>query len=127
MSGRTKVPTTAPLLVVSDLQRALDFYQQKLGFVEPAVHGEPPCFAMLNRDGFDLMLTLAETPDGVRPNGPKGIWDVAVRVADIANEIAALTAAGVKIDQGPRDTFYEMREIEVVDPDGYRWCFGQDL
>jgi uncharacterized glyoxalase superfamily protein PhnB len=48
-------------------------------------------------------------------------------VADIANEIAALTAAGVKIDQGPRDTFYEMREIEVVDPDGYRWCFGQDL
>ena len=36
-------------------------------------------------------------------------------------------AAGVKIDQGPRDTFYNMREIEVVDPDGYRWCFGQDL
>jgi catechol 2,3-dioxygenase-like lactoylglutathione lyase family enzyme len=121
------VLATVPLLMVSDLQRSLEFYEKKMGFVEPAVHGEPPCFAMLNRNGFDLMLSLAETPDSVRPNGPKGIWDVAVRVADIANEMAALTAAGVKIDQGPRDTFYQMREIEVVDPDGYRWCFGQDV
>jgi uncharacterized glyoxalase superfamily protein PhnB len=52
---------------------------------------------------------------------------VAVRVGDIANEMAALSAAGVRIDRRPRETFYEMREIEVVDPDGYRWCFGQDL
>ena len=63
----------------------------------------------------------------MRPNGPKGIWGVAVRVGDIANEMAALSAAGVRIDRRPRETFYEMREIEVVDPDGYRWCFGQDL
>lgn len=91
------------------------------------MHGESPCFAMLNRDRFDLMPRLAETPDSVRPNGLKGTWDVAVRVAGIANERAALTAAGVKIDQGPWETFYEIREIEVVDPDGHRWCFGQHI
>ena len=97
------------------------------GIVEPAVHGESPCFAMLNRDRFDLMPRLAETPDSVRPNGLKGTWDVAVRVAGIANERAALTAVGVKIDKGPPETFYEIREIEVVDPDGHRWCFGQHI
>ena len=127
MSERTKVLATAPLLLVSDLQRSLHFYQQKLGFEGPAVHEEPLCFAMLNRNGFDLTLTLAEDGSGVRPNGPTGSWDVYVGVADVGAEIVELTAAGVKIDGGPTDTFYEMREVKVVDPDEHRWCFGQDL
>ena len=50
-----------------------------------------------------------------------------VRVEDVAAEEAALRAPGVEIVKGPDDTFYEMREIEILDPDGYRWCFGQDL
>jgi catechol 2,3-dioxygenase-like lactoylglutathione lyase family enzyme len=116
-----------PLLVVSDLQRSVDFYCQKLGFVEPALHGEPPCFAMMNRDGFDLMLSLAEDPTQVHPHGRNGVWDVYVSVSDVAVEAAALEAAGVGLDKGPTDAFYSMREIEILDPDGYRLCLAQDL
>jgi len=58
MSTRSRVLATTPLLIVSDLQRSVDFYAEKLGFVEPAVLGDPPSLAMLNRDGFDLMLAL---------------------------------------------------------------------
>jgi catechol 2,3-dioxygenase-like lactoylglutathione lyase family enzyme len=123
---RPSVRAVTPLFVVADLQRSLDFYCQKLGFVEPAVHGDPPCFAMINRDGFDLMLSLAESASHVRPNGPNRTWDVYISIADVAAEIAALEAAGVRIDQGPRDTFYDMREIEVLDPDGHRICLAQD-
>jgi catechol 2,3-dioxygenase-like lactoylglutathione lyase family enzyme len=112
---------------VSDLQRSVDFYAEKLGFVEPAIHGEPPCFAMMNRDGFDLMLALEEAPGSVHPNGPGGTWDVYMRVLDVAAEIEALRAAGVRLDKGLVDTFYEMREIEILDPDGHRWCLGQDI
>ena len=50
MSSRPRVLSTTPLLVVADLQRSLGFYCQKLGFGEPSVWGEPPCFAMLHRD-----------------------------------------------------------------------------
>lgn len=124
---RTRLRATTPLLVVANLQRSIDFYANKLGFVDPSVHGEPPCFAMLNRDGFDLMLSLAESPDLVRPNGPSGVWDIYLSVADIADEIAALAAAGITIDKGPTDMFYQMREIEVIDPDGYRLCLAQDI
>lgn len=121
---RPRLNALTPLLVVSDLQRALDFYVQKLAFAEPSVWGEPPCFAMLNRDGFELMLSSDAEPARVRPNG---VWDLYLRVGDIAAELAALRAAGVTIDKGPTDTFYEMREIEIVDPDGHRICVAQDV
>jgi catechol 2,3-dioxygenase-like lactoylglutathione lyase family enzyme len=123
---RPRAIATNPLLIVSDLQRSLDFYTQKLGFVEPAVWGDPPCFAMMNRDGFDLMLS-SEHAEHVHPNGPLEIWDVCLRVADLAGEIEALKAAGVAIVRGPEDKFYDIREIEILDPDGYRWCIGQDI
>jgi len=112
---------------VSDLQRSIDFYCNKLGFIEPNVWGEPPCFAMMNRDGFDLMLSLAEEPSHVRPNGPVGVWDIFLSITDVTAEMAALEASGVPIAKGPTDTFYGMREIEVLDPDGYRLCLAQNL
>ena len=62
-----------------------------------------------------------------RPNGPSGVWDMYVRVDDVAAELWALAAAGVAIDKGPTDLFYQMREIEVLDPDGHRICFAQDI
>jgi catechol 2,3-dioxygenase-like lactoylglutathione lyase family enzyme len=127
MTTRPRLRAVTPLLVVSDLKRSVDFYCKMLGFVDPNVHGDPPCFAMMNRDGFDLMLSLGEKPEHVRPHGPHGTWEFYVSVADVAAEIAALESAGTRVDKGPTDTFYGMREIEVVDPDGHRICFGQDV
>jgi predicted enzyme related to lactoylglutathione lyase len=82
---------------------------------------------MLHRDGFELMLSLAEKPGQVKPHGPHGVWDVYLRVADVATEAEALRAAGGALDKGPTDMFYEMREIECLDPDGHRICLAQDL
>lgn len=124
---RPKVRSTTLLFVVADLQRSLAFYCDKLGFQEPAVWGDPPCFAMINRDLFDLMLSLAESPAHIRPNGPHHIWDVYISVTDLAAEMAALQAAGVPLDRGPTKTEYGMHEIEVVDPDGYRVCLAENL
>lgn len=124
--ARARVIATSPLLIVADLPRSLAFYA-KLGFDEPNVYGDPPCFAMLARDGFELMLSVGEGACAPRPNGPSGVWDVYIRVDDIAAELQALTAAGVAIDKGPTDAFYRMREVEVLDPDGHRLCIAQDI
>lgn len=100
---RPPIRALTPLLLVSDLERSIDFYCRCLGFVEPNVHGDPACFGMIHRDGFDLMPSVAEGPDGVRPLGRDGTWDVHVRVSDVhvrvsdlAAEIAASRAAGVR-------------------------------
>jgi catechol 2,3-dioxygenase-like lactoylglutathione lyase family enzyme len=124
---RPKLLGVTTLFIVSDLQRSIDFYCQKLGFVEPAVWGEPPCFAMMNRDLFDLMLSLAEKPGQIQPNGAQGIWDLHIKVTDLAAEMKALRDAGVAVKHRPEKTVYDMIEAEVVDPDGYLICFGQDV
>jgi predicted enzyme related to lactoylglutathione lyase len=125
--SRPRLITTSPLLVVNDLGRSIDFYA-KLGFTCPGTWGEPPCFAMIHRDDLELMLSLSETSCvPPTPNGPQGQWDLYFRLADVDAEADELRAAGIAIDKGPTDTVYEMREIEVVDPDGYRICLAHDL
>ena len=125
-ANHSKIYTTTPLFVVADMQRSLDFYS-KLGFTERSLWGEPTCFAMVRRGGFEIMLSLAESPDGVCPNGNSGIWDMYIRLADVAAEIAALAEAEVPLARGPEDAFYQMREIDILDPDGYRICLAQDV
>jgi catechol 2,3-dioxygenase-like lactoylglutathione lyase family enzyme len=127
MADRARVRSTTPLLIVKDLQRSVDFYCGKLGFGDPSMWGEPPCFAMMNRDGFDLMLSVAEKPEHVAPHGAHGVWDMYIAISDIASEIETLKANNVAIAKGPTDTFYNMREIEVRDPDGHLVCFAQDI
>ena len=122
---RGKVLATTPVFIVRDLARSIAFYCEKLGFVEPATWGEPPSFGMLNRDGFDLMLSCPEHETQLHAVRPQ--WDMHIRVDDVAAEKAALEAAGVPIVRGPEQTFYDMIEIEVLDPDGHRICFGQDI
>jgi catechol 2,3-dioxygenase-like lactoylglutathione lyase family enzyme len=118
--SRSPLLAATTVLVVSDLARSLEFYG-RLGFVEPAMFGEPPVFAMANREGYDLMLKLG------RAQPPDDAWAMHLRIADIAAEEDALRAAGVAIARGPATTAYAMYELEVVDPDGYRICFGQDV
>ncbi|MEO8133922.1 MAG: VOC family protein [Betaproteobacteria bacterium] len=127
MSAHSRVNAITTLFVVSNLQQSVSFYCDRLGFTDPSIWGEPPCFAMINRDGFDLMLSLVEKPGQVQPNGPAGVWDLYIKVADLEAEAAALRAAGVVLVREPADTVYGMREMECLDPDGHRICFGQEL
>lgn len=126
-TARPRLVASSTCLVVSDLARSVAFYCDKLGFAEPAMWGDPPTFAMANRDGFDIMLTAAATDDQIRPHGPEGIWDLYLRVEDVRVEVEALRAAGVAIDSDLTETEYDMLEIEILDPDGYRVAIGSDL
>ena len=123
--GRPGLRAMVPVLVVADVSRSVDFYRGRLGFVADSVYGEPPYFAILSRGGFDLMLSRAEEPVHVRP--PDGNWDVYVRVSDVAAEAAAIRAGGLALAKDPHDTDYQMREIEVLDPDGHRICLAQPV
>jgi catechol 2,3-dioxygenase-like lactoylglutathione lyase family enzyme len=116
----------AAVLVVPDVRASGEWLQRALGFTPAQLHGDPACFAMTHRGPAELMLT-SEGAEGRRPNGRGGAWDLYLRVADLAPELARLRAQGVVPSSGPVDREYGMREIEVDSPDGHRIAIGQPL
>jgi len=106
--------------IVSDVQRALDFYVERLGF--ESTQEMLPAFASVRRG--DLQLWLAgpassaarEMPDGRKP-APGGWNRLVLEVDDIATLVERLRSSGTAfrndIISGPGG-----KQILVDDPDG---------
>ena len=110
-----------PVLAVSDVRAAAEFYA-RLGFeCHGFWGGEPVDFAVTQRGDVTLGL---DRSDGI-PSDRHG-WAVYVYVDDIAALHAELTAEGLSptpLCEQP----YGCREFEVTDLDGHTIAFGQDL
>lgn len=121
----------APVFLVSDLVASVAWYRDVLGFSDPPLWGEPPCFAMPQRDGLIVMLQLAAAA-AVQPNSRRRddaeAWDAFFWCADSEPLWQAFRAAGVDVVYPPVDRpCYGMREFAVRDPDGYVLCFGHHI
>lgn len=121
----------APYFIVDDVVATANFYRDKLGFAYNRFFGEPPAFCMVYRRGVVIMLSQFEQSGLMRPNGraiPGGdAWDAYVWVDDADTLIAELRARGVTIARDICDQPYECRDFDVLDPNGYRLCFGHDI
>ncbi len=108
--------------IVDDVDAAIAFYTGHLGFVV-AMH-PAPTFAILSRGGFRLMLSdpsgsgggARATPDGRLPE-PGGWNRIQIEVPDLAAEIDALRAAGVRF-RGELVTGIGAKQILLEDPSG---------
>ncbi len=87
--------------IVDDVDAAIAFYTQQLGFTV-VMHPAPP-FAMLSRGDLRLLLSAPTgqggggqaMPDGRKPE-PGGWNRFQIEVSDIAGEVARLRAAGAR-------------------------------
>ena len=72
-ASRGKLRSTTPVFLVGDIASTMLWYRENLGFEADAFPKSPPhAFAILSRDGVQIMLQqLAgyEKPDFVRPAG----------------------------------------------------------
>jgi catechol 2,3-dioxygenase-like lactoylglutathione lyase family enzyme len=108
--------------IVNDVDAAIGFYTQHLGFRVTAQSG--PNFAILDRDGLQVVLSpptgpgggSQPMPDGRRPE-PGGWNRIIMRSSNLDSEVTRLKQAGVKfrndIVAGPGG-----RQILVEDPSG---------
>ena len=84
--------------LVDDVDRAVSFYTEKLGFTLEQRWG--PAIAMVSRDGITLWLSgpvssaARPMPDGRKP-GPGGWNRVVVNVDDIEKRVARMKSEGV--------------------------------
>src|SRR5262245_3029178 len=112
--------TVSVRYMVDDVDRAIDFYTQHMGF-EPG-HNASPAFAEVNKGNLRLLLAGPESsagrpmPDGRKP-GPGGWNRIHLIVDDIAAEVERLRSAGLsfrnEIVSGPGG-----QQILLDDPSG---------
>lgn len=106
--------------LVKDVDRAVAFYTQHLGF--EVTHRQPPAFASVSLAGMQILLS-GPGASGSRPmpggqtQEPGGWNRVVLKVSDLTALVAELKNAGVRfrndIEAGPGG-----RQIQIEDPDG---------
>jgi len=116
--AESKLQSITPILQVTNLQRAIDFYTQMLGFEKGWTAGEPVNRCSLCRDNVEIMLEVDAAP---------ALSKVHISVNGVDAYYARATAAGAKVVYPLEDRFYGMRDCRLVDPDGNAVILGEPL
>lgn len=117
-----KLVAFTSVFTVNDVNRSLEFYLGHLGFSEFFRLGEPPRYAIVERDAVSLHLMPASRE--ARGLGRSSIYVFAADVDALHVELCAL---GCNVETAPVDYNYGMREFSLRDPDGNRITFGQEV
>jgi glyoxylase I family protein len=119
----------APLLEIFDMPTSISFYRDALGFnvVSTSRTGTDFSWARLSLNGVEIMLNTAyeaaERPLHPDPARFAAHSDTAIYFGcpDVDAAYEYLRAKGIKT-QEPQTAPYGMRQLYLLDPDGYRLC-----
>jgi predicted enzyme related to lactoylglutathione lyase len=114
----------SPVLLSSDLDRSIGFYEDGLGFTGER-YGEG--FAIVARDGQSIFLALTDKPIVPHWHIVEMMWNAYVRVDDVDAYYAEVRDRGTEIDYDLYDAPHGMREFGITDPDGHDVAFGQPI
>jgi len=119
-SSHTRTTSAVVRYQIADVERAIAFYTQQLGF--RLEHQAGRAFAMVSRGDLHLLLGgpgssgSRPMPDG-RPQAPGGWNRIVLFVEDLEAEITRLRKSGItfrnEVESGPGGS-----QIQLEDPDG---------
>jgi len=120
-----------PLLIVKDLDASSKFYQETLGFKHiftmPGPGGKPALVHLRWLKYADLLISLPR--DGKEISEPRGAGvSLSFQMLErFGGSVDALfeqaKTGGANIVSGPLDQPWNVREVTILDPDGYRLVF----
>ena len=117
----------SPFFIVRELDAALAFYRDKLGF-EVTFRGpaEDTFFGIVNRDRAMIMLKDVGVPP--LPNcerEPGARWDAYINAPDPDALASEFASRGITFSAPLKDTADGLRGFELKDVDGYVLFFGR--
>lgn len=119
-----KLHAIAPYFLVEDVERAAEYYRDRLGFDIEGYFLDPPVFAIVKRDGLSIQLARMESGRGGSNRNWKTIgFDAYFWVTGAAE----LQARQAHVMTRPELRPYGMKEFDVHDQDGYVIRFGEDV
>ena len=127
--SNARILRQSAILFASDLPASVSYWQDKLGFAKHGIFGEPPQFAIMERDDAFVMLKQAPKGHAIVPYWriSEGLWNAYFWIDDVEALFADVKARGATIDYGLCDQPYDVREFGVRDPDDQDIGFGQVL
>ncbi len=121
----------SPFFIITDLERSLTHYVDKLAFeCRHRAPEEDPFFALVGRAEAQIMLKV--TAPGVQPTPNRFVhewapWDTFIHVADPDALATEFADRGLAVQGGAVDREDGLRGFEVSDPDGYVIYFGRPI
>jgi uncharacterized glyoxalase superfamily protein PhnB len=119
LSDTPRLTLMNPVLFVSDMERALTYYTDVLGFDVSWRFGEPTVRAAVARDGHELQLDQG--------SGRAGGASLYFHVVGVDAYYAACCERGAHVEREIGDQFYKARDFTLSDPDGNSLGFGEPM
>ena len=115
------------MLTVADVRSAVAWYTEVFGFVEHVRIGEGHRSQLGLPGGPPAELVIAEVRPGRRTPDRERSHQVMLKVADVANVVAAAVARGAQLVDEIHDWEYGERQAAIDDPFGHQWVLNQTL
>jgi catechol 2,3-dioxygenase-like lactoylglutathione lyase family enzyme len=119
----------AMTLLVADLSRSKEFYQQAFGLAAQHEDADSVMFRFKDMYVFLRKAPVADGPpaDFVFELAKGGAGQFAIIVGDVDAVSAELTGRGVPVISGPSDRDWGMRTVTFADPSGHVWEIAQPV
>jgi lactoylglutathione lyase len=118
----------AMTLMVPDVDRATEFYQQVFGLQANRLDADNAMLKFKDLYVFLHKAAAAQIPvPEVQDEAEKGAGQFAIIVDDVDAVCSQLTARGVELITGPADRPWGMRTITFADPAGHVWEIAQSI
>ena len=119
-----RLRSATPILFVRDVAAAAEFYRSRLGFEVDFLHGNPPFYASVSRDGVCLHLRLVERPNFAELAAREGSLIVAtIEVSNVKALFAEFETRDVEFPQRLTRQAWGGLDFHVRDLDGNRISF----
>ena len=117
--GPATLKNVIPILLVRDVRASAAFFQQKLGFKIDFLHGLPPFYGSVSRDGICLHLRFVHQSTFAQfVAQEKSLLCASVEVSNVQGLFEEFKARNVEFAQKLKKQAWGGTDFHVRDPDG---------
>jgi uncharacterized glyoxalase superfamily protein PhnB len=118
-SGPPFLKDVTPILLVRDVKTCAVFFQQKLGFEIDFLHGLPPFYGAVSRDGVCLHMRYVQKPFFAQTAAQeKSLIFASIQVSNVQGLFKEFKARDVEFAQTLKKQAWGGTDFQVRDPDG---------
>lgn len=118
-SGPPVLQRVTPILLVRNVTASATFFREKLGFEIDFLHGLPPFYGSVSRDGVCLHLRFVHEPFFAQAAAlEESVICASFEVSNVQGLFQEFQARGVEFAQGLTKQAWGGTDFQVRDPDG---------